>query len=118
MSLYRDKWIECTPEEIRICGYYFPWGGTKSIPYREIGAVRRVDLGVARGRARIWGTANPRYWANLDPGRPRKKAGLILDTGKPVLPFVTPDDVDAVDAIIRKRAGLGRSGQSERGPII
>ncbi len=29
---YRDRWIECTPEDIRIRGYYFPWG-TKRIPY-------------------------------------------------------------------------------------
>ena len=31
--MYRDRWIECTPDEIRIRGYYFPWG-TKRIPYR------------------------------------------------------------------------------------
>jgi hypothetical protein len=118
MSLYRDKWIECAPDEIRIRGYYFPWGGTKRIPYRTIDSIRRVDLAITRGRARIWGTANPRYWASLDPGRPRKKAGLILDIGKPVRPFVTPDDPDAVESIIRERAGLGRTEHSERGPLI
>jgi hypothetical protein len=44
------------------------------------------------GRARLWGTANPRYWANLDPQRPRKQVGFILDTGHAVCPFLTPDD--------------------------
>jgi hypothetical protein len=26
------------------------------------------------GKWRIWGTGNPRYWANLDTKRPKKKA--------------------------------------------
>ncbi len=24
--LYRDRWIECTSEVLRVRGYYFPWG--------------------------------------------------------------------------------------------
>ena len=31
-SLYRDRWIECSPEGISIRAYYFPWG-TKRIAY-------------------------------------------------------------------------------------
>ncbi|MER6980745.1 hypothetical protein [Streptomyces carpinensis] len=62
------------------------------------------------GRGRIWGTANPRYWASLDPRRPRKQAGLILDLGRFVRPFITPDDAEAVERIIRERTGLGTSG--------
>jgi hypothetical protein len=60
MAEYRDHWIECAVDEIRIRGYYFPWG-TKHIPYRSIRSVRRVALSATRGRGRIWGTANPRY---------------------------------------------------------
>ncbi|MTD58110.1 hypothetical protein [Amycolatopsis pithecellobii] len=100
MSEYRDRWIECTAEEIRIRGYYFPWG-TKRIPYRSIRSVRRVEMGAFTGRGRIWGTANFRYWASLDPARPHKKVGLILDVGRTVRPFVTPDDPGTVEAIIR-----------------
>jgi len=51
---YRDRWIECTPEHLVIRGYCFPWG-TKRIPYDRIRAVRQVKLGLARGRARLWG---------------------------------------------------------------
>lgn len=38
-----DRWIDCTDRELRIRGYYFPWG-SKRIPYGKIGAVRRVQI--------------------------------------------------------------------------
>jgi hypothetical protein len=118
MTEYRDRWIECTENEIRIRGYYFPWG-TKHIPYRSIRSVRRVQLSAISGKGRIWGTANPRYWASLDPRRPLKSSGLILDLGRFVRPFVTPDDCDAVEAIIRRHARLeGPGGAAEAGPVV
>ncbi|MGI8679721.1 MAG: hypothetical protein ACR2LX_13770 [Jatrophihabitans sp.] len=117
MSAYRDHWIECTPDSLRIRAYYFPFG-TKTIPYRSIRSVRRVEIGALTGKARIWGTANPRYWAGLDPGRPRKKVGLILDVGRRVRPFLTPDDPDAVEAVIRAHTDLDSSQPDRRGPIV
>lgn len=108
MTDYRDRWIECTPEALRIRGYYFPWG-TKRIPYRSIRSVRRVEIGAFTGKGRIWGTANPRYWASLDPGRPHKNIGLILDLGRRVSPIVTPDDPDAVEAAIHQHTDLNPS---------
>lgn len=116
MTSYRDRWIECAEDGIRVRGYYFPWG-TKRIAYGSIRAVRRVNLGALTGRGRIWGTANPRYWASLDPRRPVKRVGLILDVGRPVRPFITPDDPDAVAAIIRERAGVEAEGGG-RGPVV
>jgi hypothetical protein len=108
---YRDHWIECKPDVITVRGYYFPWG-TKHIPYSSIRSVRHVKLGAVRGKWRIWGTGNPRYWLNLDPGRPKKQVGLILDLGRYVHPFITPDDPDKVEAAIRDRANLGPSDES------
>lgn len=114
MVEYRDRWIECTGDGIRIRGYYFPWG-TKSIAYEGIRSVTRVALSAGRGRARIWGTANPRYWASLDPRRSTKPYGLILDVGHFVHPFITPDDCDRAEAVIRDHAHLGSSDR-EAGP--
>lgn len=115
---YRDRWIECTPDAIRIRGYYFPWG-TKHIPYNSIRAIARVQIGALRGQGRIWGTANPRYWASLDPQRPRKTTALILDVGRSVQPFITPDDPDAVEAAIRQHANLSPTPDGgAHGPII
>ncbi|MGA2836159.1 MAG: hypothetical protein ABSF84_06135 [Acidimicrobiales bacterium] len=117
---YADRWITCTAAGVEVRGYYFPWG-TKRIPYSAIRGVRRVDLTAARGRARIWGTANPGYWASLDPRRPKKSTALVFDLGARVKPFLTPDDPDAVEAIVRERSGLGPAtddGSGGTGPLI
>ncbi len=116
--MYKDRWIECTDEGIRIRGYYFPWG-TKHIPYRKIRSARRVGMTALRGKLRLWGTSNPRYWASLDPRRGSKKEALVLDVGRYVHPFITPDDVDAVESAIREHAPLGpSSGEAQSGPLI
>ena len=98
-ALYQDPWIECTDDAVRIRGYYFPWG-TKTIPYGSIRSVRKVAMGLVTGKGRIWGSTTLRYWASLDPGRPGKDTALVLDTGAPIKPFITPDDPDAVQAVI------------------
>ena len=117
-SRYRDRWIECLSARIQLRAYYFPWG-TKRIPYASIRSVKRVEIGAFSGKGRIWGTANPRYWASLDPARPKKSVGLILDLGRYVRPFITPDDPDAVEALLREYCEPGTSIEdSERGPII
>lgn len=98
-ALYSDRWIECTDDEVHIKGYYFPWGD-KKIPYASISQVRRIQMGWLSGKARVWGSGSLKYWASLDPRRPRKKVALVLDTGARMLPFITPDDPAAVEAAI------------------
>ena len=101
--LYRDRWIECTPEALVIRGYYFPFAGCKVIRYRDIRSLQSFQMGVFTGRGRIWGTTNPRYRAHLNPGRPHKTVGLLLDLGRFVKPAITPDDPAPVEAILRGR---------------
>lgn len=115
-DLYQDRWISCTEDAVVIRWYYL-WGA-KRIPYTSIRSADQVDVTTFRGSGRIWGTANLRYWASLDPGRPRKKAALILDLGRNVRPYITPDDVPAVEAIIKQRAGLADIQDAGAGPII
>ena len=115
-DLYHDQGIACDDRGVTIKAYYFP-AGSKFIAYGRIRGLRRVALGAMRGRARIWGTANVKYWANLDTKRMRKKTGLIIDVGASVSPFITPDDADAVEAIIRERARLAEAPPST-GPMI
>jgi hypothetical protein len=115
-DLYHDRWITCTEDDILIRWYYL-WGARR-IPYTAIRSAKRVDLSTFHGRGRIWGTANPQYWASLDPGRPGKRAGLILNLGHPVSPLITPDDVQAVEDVIKARAGIADIPHSGRGPFI
>ncbi|MFI0720954.1 hypothetical protein [Streptomyces sp. NPDC021224] len=93
-ATYRDTWISCTDDAIRIRGYYFPWG-TKKIRYGSLAAAKRVRLGPTTGQLRLWGTASWTVWASLDPGRMRKSEGVLLDVGHRVRPLVTPADVGA-----------------------
>jgi len=116
--VYRDRWIECSADALVVRGYYFPWG-TKRIPYGRIRSVQRVAMTRFRGQLRLWGTSNPRYWASLDPHRGSKKEGLLLDVGKFVHPFITPDDARAVEDEIRAHAGLGPAGgEPGQAPVI
>lgn len=120
MSQYDDGRIACTDDEICIRGYYFPifrWGA-KHIPYAKLRKVRRVRLGTMRGRGRIWGTANPRYWANFDAGRPGKQFGFVLDVGRFVRPFITPDDPDAAASAIGVHSAITIVDNGAPAPFI
>ena len=118
MDDFRDATVRCAATGVSLRGYYPPWV-TKNIAYASIRSLRRVETAALRGRARIWGTANPGLWANFDASRPKKKFALILDLGKRVNPFITPDDPDAVESVIRERAKLGPATEvPSRGPII
>lgn len=98
--------------------YYFPFG-TKDIPYASLKGIRRVVMKPLRGKLRIWGTGTFRYWVNLDVRRPMKTFGFILDDGKRIKPFVTPDDPDAFEAVVRDRAGLESSSETPgRSPLV
>jgi hypothetical protein len=115
---YNDGIVSCDAEGVVLRRYYFP-SGVRRVPYGEITGLERVTMGKLTGQWRIWGTANLRLWANYDPKRPKKTVGFILDAGKRVRPFVTPDDPDAFEAIVRERAHLGpASGEAGPAPHI
>jgi hypothetical protein len=109
VDTYGDRWIECTDDEIRVRGYFFPWG-TKRIPYRSIRSLDRFCLAALRGKGRIWGSGDLRHWANFDPGRPKKRVGFILDVGARVMPFLTPEDPDRFEQVVRAQVPLDSAG--------
>jgi len=96
---YSDGWITCSDDGLHI-RWYYPWGA-KRIAYASIRGVERVGVSHFAGRWRVWGSTTFRYWANLDPRRPRKKVGFVVDLGHAVRPFITPDDPDAFEAALR-----------------
>jgi hypothetical protein len=100
MSEYKDRWIDCTDSAIVVRGYYFPWG-SKRIPYASIKSLDRFAMTALRGKGRIWGSGDLVHWANLDPRRPTKSVGFFLDVGRRVIPFLTPDDPDAFEQVLR-----------------
>lgn len=115
---YNDGRIVCSPDRLEIHSYYFPLG-TKSIPYGQIRGLQRFEItGIMSGKWRIWGTGNPRYWANLDVNRPKKNVGFVVDLGRKVSPIVTPDDPDAFESVLRNRANLAANAREMKGPFI
>ena len=63
------------------------------------------------------GDGEPALLGQPRPGAAVEAGGLVLDLGRRVHPFLTPDDPDAVEAAIRERTGLGPS-QTGRGPVV
>jgi hypothetical protein len=112
---YSDRWIECSSSGVQIRGYYFPWGA-KHIAYEKIRSVRRVGTSALRGQWRIWGTANLKYWASFDPKRPSKHVAFTLDLGHRVQPFVTPEDPDSFERVLKARSTA--TWEEDRSPLI
>jgi hypothetical protein len=112
---YHDPRIDCSESGITIRGYY-PFA--KHVAYSSLQGMRRVEIGAFTGKGRIWGTANPKYWANWDSHRPRKHTGFVLDVGRSVHPFITPDDPDAFEAAVRAHAALEAAGEAGHGPVV
>jgi hypothetical protein len=100
---YRDPRIEADANGLKIKHYYVPFGA-KHVAWNDIQGVGRIKLSTLGGRLRVWGTSNPRYWTNLDPRRPVKKQGFVIDLGRRVRPFITPDDPAAFEAAVRSHS--------------
>jgi hypothetical protein len=98
---YQDRSIGIGNATLTIRGYYFP-GAVRRIPLSQVRSVQRVEMSALSGKGRIWGTANPGYWANFDARRPRKSVAFLIDVGKRVKPFVTPDDPEAFTSALRE----------------
>ncbi len=96
--LYDDGRIACTDTALLI-RWYYPWGA-KQIPYSSIRSVERRALGASGGRWRIWGSSDFVHWYNLDRDRTSKQTAFEIHTGRRVVPVITPDDPDAVEAIL------------------
>jgi hypothetical protein len=98
-SLYRDDYIECDRHGLTIHWYYFPFGD-KRIEYTTIRHFETVELGV-EGKWRIWGMGLVPHWFHLDPRRPQKSTGILIDDGHPIKVVITPDAVDQVLTILQ-----------------
>lgn len=99
---YDDGLIAAT-EKALVIRRYSALLQSKSIPYSDIRSVERIPIGQLR-RWRLWGTGFLGYWFNLDPGRPRKSVGFVIDAGRLVKPVITPDDPHRFVEALRSHA--------------
>jgi len=112
MTEYDDGRVICTDQELVIRHYYFP-AGAKHVPYSSIREVRQVSLSPL-GRWRIHGSNDIVHWFSFDPRRPRKRSGLVIYSGAPVRPAITPDDPDQV-ALVLANHGVSVTSTPEPG---
>ena len=92
---YDDGVLALDGESLVIRGYYFPFGGAKTIRLADVRAVVERPMGRWTGQWRIWGSSDFRHWWNLDVGRPHKTRAFAIDAGSRTRAAVTPDDPDA-----------------------
>jgi hypothetical protein len=84
-TLYKDKLIELTEQEIVFHRYYFPFGGDKHVLLSHIASVKVKPASVFGGSWRIWGTDDFRTWFPLDgrrPGRDRVFVASLRDSSR------------------------------------
>ncbi len=99
-TLYEDPHITCDDDGLTIHNYYFPSSSDKRVPYAVIRHAQARTMGPLTGQWRIWGMGLAPYWYHRDAGRPNKTRCIVLDVGAVIRPVITPDNVDAVLAIL------------------
>jgi hypothetical protein len=114
---YTDGNIAFDDTGIALHGYYFPWG-TKHLAYSSITGIRRFEMSNLRGKWRIWGTGNFKYWAPLDAARPKKSVGYIINVGARISPFITPRDPEKFEAAIETHTSVVISVDATNGPFV
>lgn len=71
--MYSDSLIHIADSGLVLKNYYFPFGGAKSIPFKNIEKVMVLAPTVLNGCIRIWG-GGPGVWFALDAQRPWRDA--------------------------------------------
>ncbi|HYW91208.1 MAG TPA: hypothetical protein VFA95_01880 [Gammaproteobacteria bacterium] len=110
-TLYSDRLIEITDEEIEFRGYYFPVAGSRFVPWSRIDSVHARRPSVFAGSWRLWGSGDFRTWFAWDPGRPRRDRIFVAAVrgGYWNIGF-TVEDSGRVAEILRERALLIEDG--------
>ena len=104
--LYSDGLVELTDEAILFRHYYFPIGGSRSIPIVDIKQIEQRPPTLSNGKWRLWGTSNFRQWFPVDWRRPKRDAifFLIRSGRKKKIGFTVEDNEEFVEAV--KNSGI------------
>ena len=100
-NTYRDHTLVLDGEQLTIKGHYFPWLGPKDVPLERIRSVTRVPMSGWGGKWHLWESTTLGYWANVDVRLFRKNTGFVLDVGPSPKPFITPDNSDEFERVLR-----------------
>ena len=102
--IYKDKLIEISNDSILIKNYYFPFIGSKRVPFKNIQYVSAEQPSLLNGKFRIWGTRNFATWFPLDFWRPKRdKIFMINLIGKTICVGFTVKNSETVFQILEKK---------------
>ena len=71
-TIYKDRLIEVTDQEVVFHRYYFPFCGDKRVALTHIESIQVKQPSLFGGSWRIWGTGDFLTWFPLDSERPRR----------------------------------------------
>ncbi len=106
-EVYDDGLVRVDRDGVTLRRYYFPSGRARHIPYARIRGVTARPMTWWTGKGRLWGTASTQFWLPLDLHRASKSTLIVFEVeGQARLrPAVSPDDPDAVLAMVRSWLG-------------
>ena len=111
-TLYKDRLVEITDQEVVFHRYYFPFGGDKHVPLNEIESVQVRPPSLWAGSWRIWGSGDLRTWFPLDGARPnRDRIFIAFLRGRSRRIGFTVEHSNEVTAVLKER-GLLRETSS------
>ena len=96
---YDDGLVRLDAHGIRLARYYFPLGGERRIAWTDLRGYEIRPMTRWTGRYRAWGSHRLDWWFQLDFRRRRKRRMIVLEV-QGTKPVITPDEVDAVRAIL------------------
>jgi hypothetical protein len=106
-TIYKDRLIEVTDEEVIFHCYYFPLGGDKHVPLAHIENVQIKQPSFFCGSWRLWGSSGFRIWFPLDYRRPSRDRIFIASLrGNSRRIGFTVEDSQKVADILKERGLL------------
>jgi serine/threonine protein kinase len=107
-TLYKDRLIEITDQEIVFHRYYLPFGSDRHVPWSHIESIQVRPPSLSSGSWRLWGCEDfLRTWYPLDFARPsRDRIFLLCLRGRSRRIGFTVEDSSKVMEILKARGLL------------
>jgi len=103
-TIYQDKLIEITDQEVVFHRYYFPFGGDKHVPFSHIESIQVRQPSFFGGSWRIWGSGDFLTWFPLDGRRPSRDKIFLASLRNSYRRIgFTVEDSQTVASILRER---------------
>jgi hypothetical protein len=102
MTTYDDHTI--TVDDNAVVIKHYTWlRRPRRIPRTDIRHIDAFETGLLSGRYRLVGISplRPRNWFSWERGRSRSSVAVAIDVGRFFHPTVTPDDPNAVVALLK-----------------